>query len=302
MSALILDFCRSDSPEMVNNRAEDNSAEILVVAGILTDSQLLVRNRFHMLLRQRDNSDISDKRLHLLSLKKRQFVFAKSPEAFAAEVRSMVEEADTLVFWNRNSYETLRDFFHALGLEFCNHQVIILQDELGVKKYGVSCGLKRVLMHFKITVHEKELVNPKTRINYLLRLFRILPQVRMLGRGVTEKRIVQNMKIFDSLYAEMIGDVFGIKCAAEEGILHVQTEIASWIIYHDEGRVLQVYHENVDYGLTMKDKTLKDLQTIPKYHKQNLDRILGKKTVYNVVQYIRHHDLQSIEIAKGCAV
>lgn len=302
MSALILDFCRSDSPEMVNNPAEDTKAEILVITGIFTDSQLLVKNRFHVLLRQRDNSVISDKRLQLLSLKKRQFMFAKSPEVFAKEVRYMAEEVDTLVFWNRNSYETFKNFFHTLGLELFDRQVIILQDELGVKKYGVPCGLKRMLIYFKINAHEKELVNPKTRINYLLRLFRILPQVRMLGRGITEKKIVQNMKIYDSLYAEMIGDVFGIKCVAEEGILHVQTEIASWIICHEDGKVLQVYHENVDYGLTMKEKTLKDLQTIPKYHKQNLDRILGEKTVYNVVQYIRHHDLQSIEIAKGCAV
>lgn len=75
---------------------------------------------------------------------------------------------------------------------------------------------------------------------------------------------------------------FDMKCNFSDGLIFVRTHMATWRIYHDGEKVLNIYHENY----RKVEQTKKKKKSNEGYHIQNVKC----DNLYDVLNYIHRHD------------
>lgn len=97
----------------------------------------------------------------------------------------------------------------------------------------------------------------------------------------TKKPVLKDL--WDDDYINGLCNHFGLTCQISNGVIFVKTNIATWRIYHNGKKVLEVYHENYRFR---KDQFCKKKKCNEGYHKQEIN----DETLFGVLRYIQSHD------------
>lgn len=89
--------------------------------------------------------------------------------------------------------------------------------------------------------------------------------------------------LWNDEYIKDLCDNFGLTCQISNGIIFIKTNIATWRIYHNGEKVLEVFHEN--YRIR-RDQFYKKKKCNEGYHRQEIK----DKTLQGVLSYIKSHD------------
>ena len=119
-------------------------------------------------------------------------------------------------------------------------------------------------------------------------------------RTFSWKKVVRknpkNMKpSFEDDYIFAVCEYCGVKCQIGKGVIFINTGMTTWRIYHDEEKVVGVYHENYR---VKKEDYLKKKKWKEGYHRQQV----REDTLYEVVRYIQKHDSHFGEIRKNSRI
>ena len=229
-----------------------------------------------------------------------------------------------LIVWRRDAYELFLRDMRKYGITIKRHRVVVLQDVLGVIAGNSNnrIGFEKALICSGVKYVPNYLHYAKHDANYLYQLFyqcfqqyssMIAKEERCFSNVATKMLHTENCQYLQSMLAErkvvvpksMIFRGYTVcKCCGKKqnwkrlelsysvssNAVFVRTAFSRWIVYLQEDKVKELFHENYRANKSQYFNKQK-MKCTEGYHKQKLP----SESFFEVIQYIKYHDAGTVK-------
>ena len=198
-----------------------------------------------------------------------------------------------LIVWSRDTYELFLRDMRKYGITIKRHRVVVLQDVLRViaGSGNNQIGFENALISSGIEYVPNYLHYAKHDANYLYQLFYQCIQ-QYSGMTATENCLANDATrmLHTESNIEKICKWFQLSYSVSSNAVFVRTAFSRWIVYLQEDKVKELFHENYRTNKSQYFKKQK-MKCTEGYHKQKLP----SENFFEVIQYIKYHDAGTVK-------